>query len=389
MIHKPILLPLVLLLLFAFVSHAQKIDSLTAVLDTARAEQKVKTLNEFFRAYIDSDPVKALGYSREALALAIDVGDKKGIAASYNNLGVAYRMQGGLDKSLEYYLTALKIYEELDNKEGIATLKNNIANIYSMKKDYGQALHYLEESYDLFVELKDKNRIIGSMNNLGNLHLDLQLYEKAMKNYSQAYQLSKQNGVAFADPLNNLGNIYFKQGNYQKAIEHYNMALALEEQNNNRLGILNTITNIGIAYTKAGQLKPAQENLKRAEQLANELQAYSYMPPILKYNANLLYKQGKAKDAYETLIRYDSLREKIYGEESTKKIAQMELVQDFQEKEKEVEMLQKEDEIKTLQLRNSRLFIVLIILGILILIGVINLYVMGNRKKLFGHVKKL
>jgi hypothetical protein len=60
----------------------------------------------------------------------------------------------------------------------------------------------------------------------------------------------------------------------------------------------------------------------------------------------------------------------------------MELVLDFQEKEKELDMLKKEGEIQSLQLRNSRLFIVMMILGGLIIIGVINLYFMGNKKRL-------
>lgn len=379
-----------MLLFCSFFLQAQHTDSLTAVLDTARAERKVKTLNELFRAYLQSDPVKALEYTTEALNLATRVDDKKGIAASYNNLGVAYRNQGGLDKALEYYVIALKLYEELNNKEGIATLKNNIATIYSMKKDYGQALHYLEESSKLFVEMGDKNKIIGSMNNMGNLNLDLQLYEKAMKNYSEAYQLSKQNGLKFADPINNIGNIYFRQGNYQRAIESYEIALDIEKENNNRLGILNTITNIGIAYGKAGQPELARQYLTEAETLANEMQAYTYMPPILKYNSEVLYKQGRHKEAYEAFMKYDSLRERIYGEESTRKIAQMEMVLDFQDKEKQVQMLQKQHEIESLQLRNSRLFIVLIILAILVLLGVVNMYFIGSRKrKLFSNVTNI
>lgn len=382
MIKKPFLL-FCLLIPAVFSLQGQRLDSLKAVLDTARADRKVKTLNEFFRAYLQSDPVKALGYTQEALTLAIEIADKKGIAASYNNLGVAYRNQGALDKALEYYIKSLKLYEGLNNKEGVATLKNNIANIYAIKKDYGQAMHYLEESYNDFVKLGDKNKVIGSMNNLGNLNLDLQLFEKAMKYYSEAYQLSKQNGILFADPLNNMGNIYFRQGNYQKAIDSYLHALEIEEKNNNKLGILNIVTNIGIAYARAGQSKPAQQYLGRAERLVNELQAYTYMPPVLKYNSEVFRKQGNYKAAYETFLKYDSLREKIYGEESTRKIAQMEMVLGFQEKEKELEMLQKEGEIKTLQLRNSRLFIVLVILGLLLLLGVVNLYFLGHRRQIF------
>ena len=88
---------------------AQAIDSLMAVLDTARNERKVKTLNELFRAYIQSDPLKAIGYTREALSLASDINDKRGKAAAYNNLGVAYRNQGALDKALEYYIPSRAI----------------------------------------------------------------------------------------------------------------------------------------------------------------------------------------------------------------------------------------------------------------------------------------
>jgi tetratricopeptide (TPR) repeat protein len=168
---------------------AQKFDSLQAVLDTAQNDRKVKTLNEMFRAYLATDPIKAVGYTREALNLATEIADKKGLAASYNNLGIAYRNQGAFEKALEYYITSLRMYSELENKEGIATTKNNISNIYAIKKDYGQAMTYLQDSYNVFLEMNDQDKVIGSMNNLGNLHLEIQLYEKAMKYFSARHLL--------------------------------------------------------------------------------------------------------------------------------------------------------------------------------------------------------
>lgn len=357
-------------------------DSLLAALDTAKNEHKVKVLNELFRANIQSDPVKAIGYTREALNLATDINDQKGMAASYNNLGVAYKNQGALDKSLEYYIRSLKMYEKLGNKEGMGTTKNNIASIYSIKGDYGQAMKYMEEAYAQFVELDDKTKIVGTLNNLGNLHSDLQLYEKAMRYYSEAYQLSSKLGQAYSDPMNNTGNVYFRNGNYQRAIEFYLKALEIQRKENDRMGILNTITNIGIAYTKAGQPKRAQEYLIEAEKLANELQAYRFIPSILKNNSENLYRLGDSKKAYLTLLKYDSAREKVYGEESSRNIAQMEMALSIQEKEEEFEMLKKESEIKSLQLRNSRLFITLLILGILVVLASVNFYYLGKGKKM-------
>jgi tetratricopeptide (TPR) repeat protein len=374
---------LVWLTFVSFTSQAQT-DSLLQTLDTVTGDRKVKALNELFRAHIQSDPVKAIGYTREALNLATEIGDKKGMAASYNNLGVVYRNQGALDKALEYYITSMKKYEELDNKEGIATTKNNIANLYSVKKDYAQAMKYLEESYNLFIQLGDQNKIVGSLNNLGNLYSDLQLFEKATRYFSEAYQLSEKMGTPYGDPINNLGNIYYKQGNYQRAIEHYMKGMDIERNNNNRLGMLNTLTNIGIAYTQANQPKPALEYLNQAEMLARELQAYSFLPAILKNNSENLFKQNKIKDAYLTLLEYDSIREKIYGEQSSSNIAKMEMAMDLHEKEKEFEILKKEDEIKSLELRNSRLFIVLSILGLLLILASVNFYFIGKRKRIFN-----
>lgn len=377
-------LPL-LVLFFAHAAMAQDpvIDSLMTALDTAKNEGRVKTLNELFRANIQSDPVKALGYTREALSLATEIDDRKGMAACYNNLGVVYRNQGALDKALEYYIRSLSIYDTLQNKEGIATTKNNIATIYSIKKDYGQAMKFLEESNALFKELGDPQKLVGSMNNLGNLNNDLQLYEKAMRYFSEAYQLSEKIGKPTADPLNNMGNVFFKQGNYQRAIEHYQKALDLERQTNNKLGMLNSLTNIGIAYTKANQPGPAQQYLNEALALSAELQVYAEVPEILKNISYSYYRQNKLKDAYESLLKYDSARERIHSEESTRRIAQMEIALQLSEKERQYEILKKEDEVKTLQLKSSRLFIVLIILGILLIIAAFNFIFMNKRKELF------
>jgi tetratricopeptide (TPR) repeat protein len=374
--HLPLLCLLVLLFTQA---HSNPLDSLENALKTAQGEQKVKTLNELFRAYINSNPVKAIGYTSEALDLATTLGDKKGMAASYNNLGVAYKSQGALDRSLENYLTALHLYEEIKNEEGIATLKNNIGTIYSIKKDQGQAMKYYEESLQQFTTLKDKSKMIGTLNNLGNLHSDLQLYEQALKYYSQADQLSEQLGKINLDPLANIGTVYYKQGNYQKAISYYEKALSIARKQNDNMSLLNILSNMGEVYAKTGQGAKAQSLLDSAMLLCTKLQAYIYEPQILKSRAHNYARQGKTKEAYETMLKYDESRERVYGEESTRKISQMEMALDFKEKEKELEKLRMDDTIKSLELRSARMVIVISVLAIFVAIALFNIFY--NRRK--------
>ena len=367
-------------LLLAPILYGQKIDSLLGVLDTVKNDRKVKTLNELFRANQQNEPVKALGFTREALNLATEINDKKGMAASYNNLGVAYRTQGAYDKSLEYYLNSLKIYGEIQNKEGIAATKNNISTIYLIKKDYTQAMKYLEESYNLLLEMGDQANIIGSLNNLGNLNIEIQRYEDAMKYFLQAYQLAKKSGKNYSDPLLNMGNIYYKKGNYDSAIKHYEKALTIERAYNNKSNILNIVTNLGIAYAKSKQAKSAKLYLDEATALCKELQAYSFLPSIYKAVAENFANVGDWNQAYLTEVKYDEARERIYGEESSRNIAQMEMIVGFQQKEKEFDILKKDDVITKLELQKSRLFIVLVILGILIVLGGLNFFYLNKRK---------
>lgn len=371
---------LFLAVLFYSVALAQKVDSLQAVLDTTKNDRKVKTLNELFRANLNNDPIKALSYTREALNLATEINDQRGMAASYNNLGIVYRNQGAFDKALEYYIISLKIYETLQNKEGIASTKNNISTIYSIKKDYAQAMKYLEESYNLFVELKDEEKIVGSMNNLGNLHSEINELDNAARYFTEALQLSKKSGRKFADPLLNLGNIYFRQGNFQRAVAHYEEALVVEREADNRLGALNALTNLGITYAKAKQPSPAHQYLSEAEKMSQEMQAYSFLPSIYKALAENFATQNDWKSAYDMQMKYDQAREKVYGEESSKKIAQMEMVIDFQEKEKEYDMLRQESEITKLELYNSRLFIIVIVLAAFLILGGLNLVYLSKKK---------
>ena len=303
-------------ILIYYPSISQNPDSLESLLDTIRGDRKVKALNELFRAHLESNPVKAVGYAHEALILATDINDRRGMAASNNNLGVAYRNQGALEKALEYYVTSLRLYDSLQLKEGVATAKNNIANIYSIKKDYGQATRYLEESYSLFQQINDPFRLVGSMNNLGNLYNDINDYDKARDYYNRAYTLSEKNGVRFGDPLNNLGNIYFNQGNYTQAITYYQKALDIERETNNKLGILNTLTNMGVTYTKAGEPNKAHHYLNEALLLTEELQAYGAVPTIYRASAENFSIQHKWKEAYQMQLKYDEMREKIHSEKA-------------------------------------------------------------------------
>ncbi len=357
-----------------FQGYGNPVDSLENLLKTAVGDKKVKIMNELFRAYINSDPVKAIGYTREALTLATNIADQKGIAACYNNIGVSYKNQGALDMALENYMHSLEIYTSLQNAEGIATTKNNIANIYSMKRDYSQALKYFEDSHNGFIALADTPKMIGSMNNLGNLHSDLKLYEQALNFYTEAWKMAEKSNLLIAEPLSNIGNLYYKQANYQRAVEYYLRALDIVKKQNDRVSELALLANLGETFTKANQPAQAQPYLDQALKLAQDLNASFYFPQIYKSMAGNFSRQGKMKEAYEIMLKYDEAREQVYGEESSRRIAQMEVALQLQDKEKQIDSLILDDKMKTLELRNTQIVITSVVLALIAGVALLNLF---------------
>ncbi|NTW33351.1 MAG: tetratricopeptide repeat protein, partial [Bacteroidetes bacterium] len=86
--------------------------------------------------YSASDFEKAMGYGIKGLELSKKIGFIKGIAQSYNNIGVTYYFHGKYSQALESYLKSLKINEKAGNLKGISDCYNNIGAVNYEQGDY-------------------------------------------------------------------------------------------------------------------------------------------------------------------------------------------------------------------------------------------------------------
>ena len=64
------------------------------------------------------------------------------MASALHIQGVSFYFRGDYTRAIDYYTRSLKIKEEIGDKKGIATSLNNIGNIYVDQGDYAKALDY-------------------------------------------------------------------------------------------------------------------------------------------------------------------------------------------------------------------------------------------------------
>ena len=136
---------------------------------------------------------KALECYHKSLNILEKIGDKNGIAIVYNSLGILYKDQGVsffeatvkeeyFAKALEFYHKSLTIQEEIGDKAGIAKSFNNIGEIYGKQADddqnqdsisnkLNQALEWNQKCLNIWEEIGDKNGTSTSLYNIGGIYL--------------------------------------------------------------------------------------------------------------------------------------------------------------------------------------------------------------------------
>ncbi|MBI3500434.1 MAG: tetratricopeptide repeat protein [Bacteroidetes bacterium] len=112
---------------------------------------------------------EALKNHLKALKIKIEIGDKRGIGNSYNNIGTIYNKQGNRKEALKNHLGALKIREEIGDKEGVATSYINLGTIFTEDKKYKEAKNYFINALQLSIEIKNKDDIQDSYKELSQL----------------------------------------------------------------------------------------------------------------------------------------------------------------------------------------------------------------------------
>ena len=96
------------------------------------------TQADIFKNYYDGyyksrEEAYKLGQEIEKLKIEKEIGNKKGIANSYNGIGLIYDSQGNYAEALKNHMASLAIEKELGNKAGVADSYANIGGVcYSL-----------------------------------------------------------------------------------------------------------------------------------------------------------------------------------------------------------------------------------------------------------------
>jgi len=409
---------------FSFSQDSVKADSLTYALNETNDDStKVEILLDLFWEYRRSNPEKAIKYSQQALEIAQTIEFTQGIGRALQNCGIIKKVQGNYDSAFRLmqeskihfeqisdtigivscltdmsdifskqsnFQTALQNLDEArrliikkGNKEKLSRIYNKLGGIYNIQKQYEKALEYHQKSLEINQEMDFKLGMSVNYNNIGNVLIDLKKYDEATVNYLKSLEIKRtiNDNFGIASSLNNLGLVFSHQKEFNKALEYHNMALDkfIELGDNQKVAMCNV--NIANDYLEARDFQQAidfatiglnlseEQNLKR-----NQTEAYRIL-------AEAYAAEDKFKEAYFYQKLFKVYNDSIINVEAVRQITEMESEFEIEKKEKEIALLNAENERQELKMQKQRSQRNLLIGFIALAIGVLILLFWSYRNK--------
>ncbi len=247
-------------------------------------------------------------YNFKALDVAEKAGYTEGKGLAYNNIGNVFFHEQNFDQAIDYYKQALEVYKQLNNTRRVATTYDNIGLAYSNKGDFQKAVIYQGQSVKVLERGDDKMVLAEGYFNLGTTYSLMNLNDSARYYLKKAYDIDKE-------------------------IKY-------------EIGLANIAYQLGIMYYNEKKFVDARTYLLEAFRLAEEQGLKVHIKDAAFYLSRIYEKD---KD-YVNALKYQrinaNLLEKIYTEENTNALKEMSEKYQSEKKQKEIELLQKEGQVK-------------------------------------------
>ena len=332
------------------------------------------------------DLLSALKWYNSTLKLADSSTRAKQLSYIHNNIGNLYLKIGSFSKSLEHYQKALEIKQKLKDKPGIAKAMLNLGVFYLRTGNLDRTLELQSDALKLFQEIGDPSQIAMGLSSISVTYRQMQNYPKAFEYNRKALQLYQElnNPAKVASAYNNLGVLYLATDNLVKAKENYLKSLELKKDSRDLESILSTLTNLADISLKLKQMPEAQHYLEQANTIQAKTSFYELSRNLFKINSEYYEAVGKDKLALDYYKRYHTISDSLANVQKAKQMNELEVKYEVLEKEKNIELLTRNNKLSEQALLNSARLrnYLIIILGLILIIALILIWRIRSSIKL-------
>lgn len=361
----------IVLMLLSINIKASTLDSLYKELDNPQHDTVlVGTLNLLAKQLRTTDIEKAVNYAKKAYSISLQNNYAFGAASSADLIGALYVNLGAYKQALRYHFIAIGLFDRIDNKRGLSFAYNNLGAVYNNLKDYTRAEAYYLKALQLKKERNATKELSSTYINLGNV----KMHQDSPYICIKYYELGLSNAQKHNDNTNitiglmNLGEAYLDIRENNKALSYYKLALARDGALDNVYHKAQIYFGLGKIYTNLGLYNKADWYYNQALQIASAAGIKPIVRHVYKYYSKMFEAQNKSSEALKYLKLYEVLDDSMYNEENTRNINEMQAVYESEQKDRQIELLNKNKIIAEGKLAYEKLYRNIFLVGFLLVL---------------------
>ena len=254
---------------------------------------------------------QAIELYTQSLAIARDIGDRRGESTALGGLGLCHLDLGAHRQAIDLHTQSLAIARDIGDRRGESTALGNLGLCHLDLGDYRQAIDLHTQSLAIARDTGYRDGEDATLGNLGLCHLDLGDYQQAIDLLTQALAIARDIGDRQGEGrrMGRLGRCHLDLGDSQQAIDLLTRALAIARDIGDRYGEANALDHLGRAWLASGDARQAVTLLKQAVSVADTT---GDIEPAVKARSGLARAQLQLGDPSAALAATAAGRELLY-----------------------------------------------------------------------------
>lgn len=342
--------------LFAQTNRQEQINALkTLPNDTSKANAYLDI------AYLFNDSILvAYGFADSSLQLSKKLDFGVGAARSLMLMGNIKRSLGEYPVALNHLLLAI---EYADDDLLKSKIFNSIAQVYYFQgpENFSKSIDYNNKAIEIQKKHGDISGLARSYSNLGDIygdpisqaHLDK---EKSMDYYTKALKIAEEIGDKSrqASMMGTIGFHYMEMGRYDQAKDLMVRSLNLFMEIGNLRGEMSGNYRIGALFRYTGDFAKSISHLEKAISMAKDLGNKDLENNAHESLSRTYQAMGNYKKAFDHYYQSVELKFELYTKEKIDRFAEYEKMYEAAQREKEIELLKLDAEIKDVLINKQR-----------------------------------
>lgn len=330
----------------------------TILSKTTDRENHLNAVSYLAYAYLDnSDYLKARKLLEQNMPMARAYGNPKIVGRLYLFLGESYEDETSTSEELKCYKKSLYHYNQTNDVLGKASLYQRIAYVYKRIALYKEALNYLNlaldlqpDDYNYTIILVEKARVYNKLERYADAKkIELTCAKKIVQNQQYASDIYWVNKLCLA-----ISNFGLKE--YQAAISNCREILATDLDAQTKMSALNILSH---SYLKTNRLDLAKRYIDQSMALVDQVNDDG-LENTFKIKSEVEEALGNYKTALVYSQKYNALSDEKNEKINQNKLYYLQVDFDVSEKENKIKNLKIVDLQKTLDLKQHKLFLLLL-----------------------------